>query len=118
MHLTMPKFLSTDEVAAILASGEFEGLIGVVEDGRLEFKGAPYKLGEETAKAELAKDVSALGNSEGGMVLVGPQTAKDPEHLGDEVKNVSCLPRSAFDVDQYLKVLRDWIYPPVRHLQV
>lgn len=73
----MSRSISVDEAISILTSGDFAKLEGVIEDTQIEFKATPYQLDQESAKHELAKDVSALANSHGGIILIGFRTNKD-----------------------------------------
>jgi hypothetical protein len=58
--------LSVAAILDILRSGNFDPLVGTIEDARIEAKGEPYQLsGNERQKQELAKDVSALANAGG-----------------------------------------------------
>ncbi len=53
--------------------------IGAIEDGQFDAKSEPYRLSSgDPAKEELAKDVSALANSLGGIVAIGFTTGRDP----------------------------------------
>src|SRR5438067_1534205 len=62
------------EALAILESGEFDQLIGRPETPEVEFKGEPYQLDRETQRFELAKDVSAMANAAGGVIIFRAQT--------------------------------------------
>jgi Putative DNA-binding domain len=114
----MPNTLSTSDIEEILNSGRFEELIGSVEDEHLECKAAPYQLDQDRKKMELAKDVSALANADGGFLLIGVQTEKNPSHLGDEIRSIRALPSNLVDCDQYLNVLAEWVYPAIRGLRI
>lgn len=114
----MSQQLSPDEVRRILDSGDFEALKGAVEDDRLETKRAPYKTSEEHQKLEFAKDVSALANVAGGVLLLGPATERDPSHLGDEIVSVSTYPQSLVDPETYHSILRDWVHPELEGLRI
>ena len=111
----MPKLqrLTPDQVRQIITEGRFDDLLGVVETQQLEFKGEPYQLVSESQKHELAKDVSALANADGGLILIGVKTRKDPSVLGDLVSEVRAFPQSLVNLDQYHSVLKDWTYPPL-----
>jgi hypothetical protein len=110
----MAKTFSVAEVEAVLSSGRFDDLLGGVEDSRLECKAAPYQLEQERQKMELAKDVSALANADGGILLIGVQTERNPVHFGDEIRRVGAFPQNLVDITQYLKVVGEWIYPQIR----
>jgi predicted HTH transcriptional regulator len=114
----MSKTFAISEVDAILGSGRFEELLGGVEDGHLECKAAPYQLDQDRQKMELAKDVSALANVDGGILLIGVQTERNPIHFGDEIRRIGDFPSDLVDTSQYLKVLGEWIYPTIRGLTI
>lgn len=69
------------EVLEKLAAKDFEGLIGLWESVWLEAKESPYILDAPKQKLELAKDVSALANSIGGIIVLGFDTARDSDLL-------------------------------------
>jgi hypothetical protein len=114
----MAKNIEPDQVRAILASGHFEDLIGAIEDQRLECKVAPYLLQHEHQKQELAKDVCALANAEGGINLIGVKTERNAVHFGDEITEIHPLPQPLADLDQWQAILRTWIYPPLQHVDI
>ena len=114
----MPKTLSPDEVKAILERGNFEDLIGAVEDDRLEYKAAPYGLKHDHQKQELAKDVAGLANAGGGIILIGVRTEKDPTHFGDEIKEIRTFPQQLVNPSQYQDILRTWIYPTLQQVEI
>src|SRR5205809_3869016 len=97
----MAKKLSVDQVREVLTSGQFKDFIGILEDETLEFKAVPYQLNDDRAKQELAKDVTALANVGGGMILVGIRTEKDLAHLGDEVKEIRPFAQNIANIEQY-----------------
>ncbi len=114
----MPKYLNPEEVKAILESGNLDELVGAVEDEHLECKGALYQLKHDHHKQELAKDVSGLANADGGVILIGVRTQKDPKHFGDEISEVSTFPRVLFMSKQYHDILENWIYPRLQQVKI
>jgi len=114
----MPKNLSLDEVREILDSGNFDGLIGVVEDEKIECKAELYQLKENHQKQELAKDVAGLANAGGGVILIGARTKRDPEHFGDEIKEIRSFEQNLINTSQYQDILRMWIYPSLQQVEV
>jgi hypothetical protein len=114
LDIIVAKKLSVSEVDVILSSGRFDDLLGCVEDSRLECKAAPYQLDQERQKMELAKDVSALANADGGILLIGAQTERNPTHFGDEIRHIGPFKQNLVDTAQYLNVLGEWIYPQIR----
>jgi hypothetical protein len=110
--------LTIEDVTAILSRGTFAELISTVEHVQFECKGGLYDTKAVRSKIELAKDVSALANSSGGYLLIGPATAKSPLHHGDEVVSVSEFDSSAFHPDTYRDILSAFIYPPITDLKI
>lgn len=90
----MPRFIPLSDIWSILGSGDFNQLIGGLEDDHLECKSAPYNLTEDQGKMELAKDVSALANADGGIILIGVQTETEPQHQGDIIRRTGSLPKT------------------------
>lgn len=114
----MARFIPLPEVAAILQSGDFTQLVGGLEDDHLECKSAPYNLDLEREKMELAKDVSALANADGGMILIGVRTEQEPLHQGDIIRSVGCFTQDRMDFSQYRNVLSHWVLPSIRGLRL
>ncbi|HUW83696.1 MAG TPA: hypothetical protein VMZ31_12970 [Phycisphaerae bacterium] len=103
--------LSGADIRESLQSRRFSDLRGTVESIHFEAKKEPYRLEDARQKLELAKDVSAMINAQGGVIVIGLQTKRSPTHLGDEVIKVHPFPRSRMDSDVYYDVLHQWIYP-------
>jgi hypothetical protein len=110
--------LTVEEVTGILSRGTFAELISTVEHVQFECKGRLYDTKTVKSKIELAKDISALANSRGGHLLIGPATKKNPLHHGDEVISVSEFTSSAFHPDTYRDILSALIYPPITDLKI
>lgn len=109
---------TVEEIKGILESGDFNQLIGSVENDIIEFKGAPYQLNNEYSKQELAKDVSGLANSKGGLILLGVATLINPTHHGEEVTEIKLYEKSIVNIKQYHDVLSSWIYPSLNQIDV
>jgi len=116
--MTTLRELTIDEVTGILSRGTFAELVSAVEHVQFECKGGLYDTKTEKSKVELAKDISALANSSGGYILIGPATKKNPLHQGDEVISVSEFALSAFHSDTYRDILSAFIYPPITDLKI
>lgn len=105
------KRLLPEDAISILESGDFSGLIGVVESEELEFK-TIYELKDERTKAELLKDVAAFGNAKGGIIVVGVSVRKV---LNEDVsdKLVPFGPED-LDLDRVEKIITEGLQPPAR----
>jgi hypothetical protein len=110
------------EIINILQSGSFEGLIGVVEDGHVDFKRAPYQLDTEYGKFELAKDVAAFANGrDAGVIVIGVGTEVPSAHGAEmdtravspfeRAAKVTPIPRGLLNEKQYRDVIRERCYP-------
>lgn len=111
--------LTAEEVNALLASGDFDRLIGVEEGELLECKAAPYQLEHEHQKSEFAKDVSALANAKGGIILIGVRTERDATRPGfDEIKETRPFERTLVDPERYHNILKEWIYPAIQSIEI
>ena len=107
------------EVLDVLASGNFEPLVGLAETIDVEFKGQPYQIVDhDSQKFELAKDVSALANASGGVIVIGVQTERDNEASVDVAAELRPLALGLVDEQQYEGILSDMIYPRLREVQV
>lgn len=114
----MSNNLRQDEIKFILETGDFEKFIGSIEDEQLEYKATPYHLKNDLQKQELAKDVSALANADGGIILIGVRTERNPAHFGDEIKEICPFPQTLINPNQYHDILRSWIYPALQRVDI
>ncbi len=108
--------LPTDiqEILVVLKSGDFSKLIGRVENQHVEFKSQPYDLASERACLELAKDVSAFGNSGTGLIVIGASTERELTASVDIVRSVSPIHQGRIDIRQIEQIIRRYIYPAPR----
>src|SRR5713101_5965300 len=90
----MVESLNPEQIQAILERANFDEFIGVVEDHQLECKKEPYQLQRDDQKQEFAKDVTGLANAEGGFLLIGVRTEKNPTHFGDEITSIHPFPQT------------------------
>lgn len=106
------------DIGAILAHGTFDDLVGVIEDYYFEAKSAPYPIDKSYGRRELAKDVVAFANADGGMILIGAQTDTSPVHIGDEIKAIHPIPQNLINHQQYHDIIRDWVHPHLEEVDV
>jgi predicted HTH transcriptional regulator len=104
--------LTLDQLAGIVANATFNELVGEVEGQFLDVKSQPYKFAEGLdAKREFAKDVAAFANAKGGYILIGFTTQKTPLRPGEEIVAPNPIPSDQFNIEQYIKLLEEWLYP-------
>ncbi|HEY9165077.1 MAG TPA: hypothetical protein VIS48_02835 [Candidatus Kryptonia bacterium] len=95
-----------------LLLGEFDSLIGMIEDEHFDAKSGKYDFSREAGKQELAKDVSSFANRSGGIIVIGAKTKDDnPAFFGRRVESISLLPTSTINPTDYHNVMKEWIYP-------
>lgn len=114
----MPKKLDFDQLGDLLKRGDFLQLVGSIEDEGLECKKKPYRLVDDSQKREFAKDVSGFANGIGGILLLGVETYKNPEHSGDEIKLIHSFPQDYVDASRYNEVLLRWVYPTIKNVEI
>src|ERR1700722_14536775 len=116
--MTTLRQLTVEEVTSVLSRGAFAELISAVEHAQFECKSGFYDTKAVKGKIELAKDVSALANSNGGYILIGPATTQNPLHQGDEEVSISVFASSTFQPDTYRGILAAYIYPLITDLTI
>ena len=111
-------FFDKNELEEILASGEFSRLIGKYENELFDCKRQPYALDTEKGKHELAKDVSAFANIEGGYILLGAKGEDDQSHSGEQIKTISAFEETLVSIEQNRNIIDDRIFPNVRDVEI
>jgi len=84
-------------------------LVGQFESQWLEAKRELYDLTRTPQKIELAKDVAALANSGGGLIIFGFSTKS--ELGGDRITRARSIDSSSLRSDRYMQILRARIHP-------
>lgn len=112
------KTITPEQAVSILKSGDFDQFLGAIEDDFLEYKAEPYRLDDEHQKHELAKDVSALANAKGGVIIIGAQTERDATHATDTIIKIRSFASTLIRVSQYEGVVQTWVYPPIKQLEI
>lgn len=100
------------EARDALREGRPELLAGTRECAWLDAKGQPYLLDQPKSAAELAKDVAALANTGGGVIVIGLRTRR--EGSSEVIDEVRPVPTSMVDRDRYRKLVRERVFPFVR----
>lgn len=99
---------SAAEVTQILKSGKFDGLLGVQEDSRIEFK-RQLDLNLSKDKHKLAKAAAAMANTSGGIVVIGVESKQDPASRTDYAAALRYV--ETIDTGSYYRVLSDLLHP-------
>jgi hypothetical protein len=110
--------IDRNDLLPLLEGGRFDAVIGEFENEWLECKRSPYRLGQESEKLQLAKDVSGLANATGGFILLGWGTEKDDIHREDRIAELVPFPVEMFDSEQCAAVLNQWLWPLLENLSI
>lgn len=114
----VPVLPDVDLILQRLKEGRLDAFVNSFEWSKFECKASPYQLDSADQKFELAKDVSAMANVDGGVILIGARTAKAETGRTEIVTEISAFPPNTVDTSQMADVLREWLYPPLRDLQI
>lgn len=109
--------LEIKELESIIEDGDFNRMIGKCESGFFDCKREIYDLKKNISKFELAKDVSAFANAEGGYILIGIETKKSVTSHCDEVVDIHPLDQKLCNPIQYTDVIAKWIYPKLKDIE-
>lgn len=107
----------TDALDA-LQTGTPHRLLGVAETQELEFKRAGYRLDVEAQCWELGKDVAAMANGGGGLIIVGVATGREWNQAEDIVTATDGIARSSVSETKYRSVIAREVYPPPEGVRV
>lgn len=110
--------MNIKELKNLVECGDFDNLIGKIENEWFECKKAPYYLKNHKQKRELAKDIAGLANSGGGLILLGVKTERNELHHGDEVVEICSFDQSLVNHNDYINVVNSWVYPNLINLEI
>jgi predicted HTH transcriptional regulator len=106
-------------IREILLEGKFDRLIGIREDLHLEVKGpAPYDFTTPSGRFELAKDVSAFANSQGGHLLIGFEHERLPNERVERIKTLQLFGPAVFKTRQLEGLIRTHVWPTIQGLTI
>jgi hypothetical protein len=100
----------------LLRAGHIEALLGQPESQWLEAKNQFWNLGSDAGKAEATKDLSALANVAGGLIVIPAKTAGDTGR--DVIDEIKSLPLERFSETQLRDTIAQWTFPPLRGLEI
>ena len=101
-----------------LAACDFNAVIGLFESEWLDAKETPHHLDAAPQKRELAKDVTALANAGGGLIVLGFDCEKLPMTAGERINKVCPFPVSLVEPKRYNQILADLVHPPPHGVSV
>ena len=110
--------MDRDELLAALRDHRLDAVLGIAESEWLDFKASHYDLGNRWHTSELAKDVSALANVSGGLIVVGVRTERPPDSDREQGAELRLLPRNIVSEQRYRDTIKSHVYPSVLGLEV
>ena len=120
-HLWTMPIHSVTELIDALSMENFDALVGTLESSWLEFHRDCYSIdaeGKLTAKGkwELAKDVGGFANRDGGFIVLGVDTRREPTAVGDTAVEIRPIRKDTINAATYHDVIQRWLYPRVRNV--
>lgn len=100
------------ELMEALTSERPQDLLGTHEAAWVDFKRDAYDLRSPRDKWELAKDVAALANADGGLLVCGVNALREQHEPVEMASELWPLSRVGIDLGAYKHVLLDGIQPP------
>ncbi|MFK0114081.1 helix-turn-helix domain-containing protein [Streptomyces sp. NPDC091217] len=104
-------------IVTLLAQQRPEAVLGMTESEWVDFKSTglegPYDLGQESKKYELAKDVAAFANTNGGLIVCGFKATRRPTDLHETVVKPTPFAKRLVNAEKYKKVIAEYVRPLV-----
>jgi hypothetical protein len=116
MEATLAGDLDAAMTAALIRGGSASVLLGLYESHWLEAKRAPYRLDEPGQQFELARDVAAMSNANGGLIVLGAKTKKDT--FGDKIIQINGCTPGAVSPQAYRNIINRQLYPRLSSIRV
>ena len=110
---------TTEEIQEILKSGNFGAFVDLRESQWFDAKGRnPYDLDQPVGRYELAKDVCAFCNADGGYLVIGLQHEPILEEDTERVSGMELFGAGELNLATYRGVVREYVYPEIKGLEV
>jgi len=107
-----------EKIKEIINSRNFSNFVHLKENLYFDAKREQYDAASPSSRYEIAKDVSAFANSEGGYIVIGLNTKRIDEQLTEEVESLNLLQEETFNVGAHKSIIAQFIYPSIRCLEV
>lgn len=104
------------ELLLALEREQFDTVLNTAESDYVDFKEAPYQLKNPHQKWELAKDVAAFANGQGGVIVLGYRTNRPQNALVDLAIEHRPIQKALVNWDAYRQTIASWVYPHLEGL--
>ena len=92
---------------------EAESVIGTPESVWVDFKDSrAWDLTTDHGKWELAKDVAAMANVDGGLIVVGIKTKSGPHDTHEVAADLRPFDKTTYKIDSMKTAIKNWLSPP------
>ena len=105
--------LTSSEILEILRASDDGALVGLEESTEFDAKSQPYRIDEPKGRWELAKDVSAMANARGGLLLVGAKTRRLEGSFVEQVASVDPIPSNLLKEEGIRSALKHLLFPNI-----
>ncbi len=100
------------ELVRALDRHDAQAVLGTPESSWVDFKDPrAYPLDTETSKWELAKDVAAMANADGGLLVIGIYAKKGPHDTHEMASDLRPFSKTTYKIDQLRSVIASWLTP-------
>ena len=99
------------------AEKDIKSLIGIIEDQGFEAKQEWPDLSVAKNRWEFAKDVAAMANGGGGLIVYGVATIRIEDEQADKTSQITFVYRNSFNENMAYGVLREHVVPPIEGLR-
>ncbi len=100
------------ELVRALERHDAKAVLGTPESSWVEFKDPrAYPLDTDASKWELAKDVAAMANADGGLLVIGIYAKKDRHDTHEPATDLCPFPKTTYNIDRLRSVIADWLTP-------
>lgn len=114
VDINAPRYLGTVNGVVDALSFAPAALVGQPESTWLEAKRKPYRLEREEQRIEMAKDVAALANAAGGLIVFGFSTKA--RSGVDVITRARSIDTSSVSPQRYSQIVRARVFPMPEHL--
>lgn len=105
--------LTSSEILEALRASDDDALVGLEESTEFDAKSQPYRIDEPKGRWELAKDVSAMANARGGLLLVGAKTRRLEGSFVEQVASIDPIPTNLLKEEGIRNALKHLLFPNI-----
>jgi hypothetical protein len=105
--------MTPEQILELLHDRRDDELIGLEESTTFDAKSESYRLDDAKSKWELAKDVSAMANASGGLLLVGARTEIVATSLVERVSAIRPVQSSFINEEKIRSAIKNMVFPSI-----